>query len=182
LLGTIFEIFFPAKYGNNIMSEVSCESIKTCDRNQLCFKTFLSTWLAFTTLLAPYTTDQIRPKLQASAQGAAKQCSGGSDGQHCGLQWYTSTWDGLGGLEVEMSNLGIFASNMVFFVSQTPVTSSTGGSSKSDPNAGLNEPSVNASTGANRLITTSDRAGAGILTVIFVTAWLGMVTWMIRGG
>lgn len=183
LLKSSFQTFFPN--GTNIMCEVSCETIKTCDRNQVCFKTFLSTWMAFTTVLAPYTTDEIKPKLQASMKGAAQQCSGGSDGQHCGLQWYSSTWDGVSGLEVQMSALGIFSANLVFFDtanSSNPVTANTGGTSKSDPSAGLSEPAVNVPPGVQTPITTGDRAGAGILTVIFVTGWLGMMSWMLRGG
>jgi mannan endo-1,6-alpha-mannosidase len=31
-------------------------------------------------------------------------------------------------------------------------------------------------------IGTGDKAGAGVLTVIFVTGWAVAVTWMIRGG
>jgi mannan endo-1,6-alpha-mannosidase len=180
LLHSSFQTFFPN--GTNIMCEVSCETIKTCDRNQVCFKTFLSTWMAFATVLAPFTTDEIKPRLQQSMLGAAKQCSGGSDGQHCGLQWYTSVWDGTSGLEVQMSALGIFSSNLVFFDTSQPVTANSGGTSKSDPSAGLSEPTANEPPGVQTPITTGDRAGAGILTVIFVTSWLGMMSWMLRGG
>jgi mannan endo-1,6-alpha-mannosidase len=179
LLKPTFQIFFPSQYGNNVMSEISCESASNCDRNSICFKGFLSTWLAFTAILAPYTMGEILPKLQASAQAAAKQCSGGSDGEHCGIRWYQTTWDGTNGLEQQMAALGVFSANMIAFMNTQPLTSTTGGTSKSDPNAGLTGNSPTTPGEQLTPITTADRAGAGIITAIFLTGWVGMVSWMV---
>jgi mannan endo-1,6-alpha-mannosidase len=58
-----------------------------------------------------------------------------------------------------------------------PLTAGTGGTSKSDPTAGTGE---NKPEKANlRVIVTGDRVGAGILTVVVLCAWLGLVAWMI---
>jgi mannan endo-1,6-alpha-mannosidase len=179
LITPTFQIFFPSKYGSNIMSEVSCEAAANCDRNSICFKGFLSSWLAFTSILAPYTYGEILPKLQASAQAAAKQCSGGSDGEHCGIRWYQSTWDGSSGLEEQMAALSVFSSNMIAFMYTPPLTSSTGGNSTSDPNAGLSGSDSATTPGVQTTITTADRAGAGIITAVFLTSWVGMVSWMV---
>lgn len=182
LLKTTFQVFFPEEYGGKIMSEVACELNQKCDRNQSCFKAFLSTWLAFMTSIASYTADEITPRLQASALGAAKQCSGGDNKKHCGRRWYQDEWDGFQGLEEQMSALGIFSTQMITQnegKDQAPLTSDTGGTSESNPNAGGRhkiEPEQ------PREITTRDRAGAGLVTTVFMCAWIGVVTFMLWGG
>ncbi|TVY38373.1 Mannan endo-1,6-alpha-mannosidase DCW1, partial [Lachnellula cervina] len=77
------KIFFP----NNIMEEQACEQFSTCDTDQLSFKAYLSSWLAATSLLAPFTTPTINTYLSASAQGAAQQCNAGPTGTNCGFKW-----------------------------------------------------------------------------------------------
>lgn len=163
------------------MSEVACEPNQMCDRNQRCFKAFLSTWLAFLTTVAPYTTEDIIPKLQASALGAARQCSGGDDKKHCGRRWYQEEWDGYKGLEEQMSALGIMSVAMMphSTKNQAPLTSKTGGKSKGDPNAGSGHGDESEEL---RPISTGDRAGAGIATVVFMGGWLAAVTFMLWGG
>lgn len=161
------------------MSEVACESAKTCDRNSICFKGFLSSWLTFTSLLAPYTYPTIITKLQASAQAAAKSCTGGTDGAHCGITWVNQTFDGSSGLEEQMAVLSVFSSNMVAFPfngTRGPLTANTGGNSTSNPSAGL---SNNPTTSTTSQISTGDRAGAGVLTAVFLFGWMGMVGWML---
>ncbi|OJZ92420.1 glycosyl hydrolase [Aspergillus piperis CBS 112811] len=185
LLASTFSRFFPKEYGSNVMSEVSCEPNMMCDRNQDCFKGFLSSWLTFTTTIAPYTSDQIIPKIQQSALAAAKQCSGGDSGTQCGRRWYQAQWDGETSLETDMSALSVFSSNMITHrqsqggQSQGPLTSDTGGTSQSNPNAGTGPKDA-----PNKLpdITTGDRAGASILTVLFVGGWAGAITWLVYGG
>lgn len=166
------------------MSEISCEPNMMCDRNQDCFKGFLSSWLTFTTTIAPHTAGEIIPKIQQSALAAAKQCSGGKSGTECGRRWHQATWDGETSLESDMSALSVFSSTMIAHKGQEqshqgPLTSETGGTSKSDPNAGTapkNPP--------NELpeITAGDRAGASILTVAFVCGWAAAVAWLVYGG
>ena len=162
------------------MSETSCEPNMMCDRNQDCFKSFLASWLTTLTEIAPYTADQVLPKILGSAEAAAKQCSGGDSGSACGRRWYQSTWDGTTSMESDMSALSIFSSSMVIHrKTKGPLTSETGGSSESDPNAGSgsdHDPTKLAP------ITTADRAGAGIVTVIFVGTWAAAAAMMVTGG
>ena len=98
LLDATFFIFFPEDYGSNIMTEIQCEKTYNCDNDQSSFKAYLSRWMAVIKLIAPFTEGQITPKLVASAQGAAGQCDGGSNGEMCGRQWYTTKWDGSTGV------------------------------------------------------------------------------------
>ena len=93
-----FDVFFPAKYGSNIMSEIECEPRSICNSDQTSFKAYLSRWMAVTSVLMPSLADQIMPKLQASAMAAAGQCIGGTNGRMCGRQWYSTTWDGSSGV------------------------------------------------------------------------------------
>jgi mannan endo-1,6-alpha-mannosidase len=104
VLDGAFSLFFPQDYGGNIMSEFQCEPASNCNNDQSSFKAYLARWLAVTTLLVPSTKDQIMPKLQASASGAAGQCVGGSNGRTCGRRWYTSTWDGTSGVGQQVSS------------------------------------------------------------------------------
>jgi len=105
ILNSTFSLFFPASYGGNIMSEIQCESSLNCDEDQKSFKAYLARWLAVTSLLVPSTAARIAPKLLASAQAAAGQCDGGSSGSECGMQWYTTTWDGTTGVGQQVSRV-----------------------------------------------------------------------------
>lgn len=170
------------------MSEVACEPNQSCNRNQLCFKAFLSTWMAFVTSIASHTANEIIPRLKASALGAAQQCSGGQDNTHCGRRWYKDTWDGYKGLEEQMSALGIFSAQMITLNKeeppQPPLTSNTGGTSESNPNAGIGEEEEEEESKSDDLgaITTRDRAGAGVATAVFVCGWIGTMTFALWGG
>lgn len=181
LLGTS-EQFYPTKGFNgddgSILVEITCEAIQKCDRNQITFKAYFSTWLAWLTLIVPGTHDMIMPKLQTSAVAATKTCV--KDGSLCGIQWYKQTSDGSDGLEQQLAVLGVLTANMVPLKNEAPLSLDNGGTSKSNPSAGTNSSSTN--TLITKPITTGDRAGAGILTVIFVTGWVVAITWMIRGG
>lgn len=165
-------------YNNGtVLSEVSCETIETCDRNQMCFKGFLSIWMAYTATLVPSTAERIIPRLQGSAEAAARQCSGGQDGTECGVRWYQDKWDGKNGLETQMSSLSIFTANLMLQSDEQPVTSSTGGESKSDPDAGTGGKSRKPES--PRKITTGDRAGAWIISLLVGVAWIAIMVWLV---
>jgi len=119
------------------------------------------------------------PKLQTSAQAAAKSCSGHNNNT-CGVRWYQSKYDGWIGMEEQISASDIFVANLVYFNKTGPVTSTTGGNSSSNPNAGNNDNTGGGTT--QSAITTGDRAGAGILTVVFVVGWVALMGWTVLGG
>ncbi|KAJ6115459.1 Mannan endo-1-6-alpha-mannosidase DCW1 [Penicillium sp. IBT 16267x] len=177
LLNKTFENFLT----DDILEEKLCEPTEVCNDNEILFKGLVSSWLSFTALLVPSTYDTILPILQTSAQAAAKSCTGHGNNT-CGVRWYQSTYDGWIGMEEEISATNIFVANLIAFQSSAPsapITATTGGNSTSDPTAGENDTStITIESG----ITTADKAGAGILTVVFVSAWVGLMTWTILGG
>jgi len=181
LLTQTFETFAPES-DNKILVEVACEPLGNCDNDNFCFKGFLTRWLAVTTQLAPTTASTIWPYLQANGQGAAGQCDGGTDGMTCGMRWNSTTWDGLYGVGEQMSALSAIGANMLNLKTlAAPLTSDTGGTSKSDPSAGTSDtnsrpdlPNI-----ATRTITTGDKAGAAIITIIVVALMVGGAAWML---
>lgn len=178
ILTKTFQVFFPAKYGGNIMSEVACEINQLCNYDQPSFKAYLAAWMAFTTQMVPWTRDSILPKLQASAVGAAKQCVGAPlSGNTCGRRWYQASWDGQQGVGEEMSALSVFGSNLIPLV-KSPVTAKTGGTSKGDPSAGTQSDSQPV-PGDLTVVTTRDKAGAYVLTAMVCSLLVGGVWWMI---
>lgn len=176
LLGKTLKTFFP---NGDVIEDVTCEPIKMCNFNEILFKGLTSSWLAFTTLLAPDTAAQIKPKLASSAEAAAKSCTGNNNNT-CGITWYQNKWDGTTGMEQEISATNVFLANLINYNTGSfgPVTSKTGGNSASDPNAG----SENDDEKKMKPITTGDKAGASILTLIFVFGWAGAVAFMMLGG
>jgi len=160
----------------NVMYEVACEPNGKCDVDQRSFKAYLARWMAATTKVAPWTHDLIMPKLRASAQAAAEQCSGGTDGKTCGLKWTTKgVWDGSYGVGEQMSALEVVQSLLIDQVSG-PLTNQTGGTSKSNPSAGSHSETSPLTFSPT---TTGDKVGAGFLTTIILITILGGAWWMV---
>jgi len=152
------------------MYEVACEPSGNCDTDQQSFKAYLSRWMAASTKVAPFVSDLVSTLLTDSAAAAAKSCTGGDDGVTCGTKWTTGTWDNTWGVGQQMNALEVIQGLLIDQVSG-PVSNLTGGISQGDPSAGTGGDS---SPGApTKLITTGDRAGAGILTAIILVALLG---------
>lgn len=169
---TAAKVFFQ----NNVMYEVACEPRGNCDTDQLSFKAYLSRWMAATTKVAGFTAETIMPWIQSSAQAAAQACTGGDDGNQCGTQWTTGSFDGAMGVGQQMSALEVIQSNLIANV-PGPVSQGNGGTSKGDPSAGT----TGDTTGVPlEQITTGDRAGAGILTALVLVILLGG-TWYVAG-
>jgi mannan endo-1,6-alpha-mannosidase len=172
--------FYPAKYGGNIISEITCDPWAKCDRDQLCFKGLMASWFSTIILVAPYTSGEVLPKLIGSAIGAGLSCTGKSDNQ-CGQQWFAGKWDGTEGIEQEMSALSVFANSLVAFAYQGtagPVDADNGGNSTSNPDGGSKSGEYKPPVLKN--ITGGDRAGAAIVTLLFAGAWIAIVLWLLR--
>lgn len=162
------------------MEDITCEPREICNNNEILFKGLFSSWLAYTALLVPSTYERILPKLETSIQAAAKSCTGHNNNT-CGVRWYMSKWDGWTGMEEQISASNIFSSYLIKYEhgGKGPVTSTTGGNSTSDPNAGAESAD---DKNKPKPITTGDKAGAGILTVLFVAGWAGLMGFMFIGG
>jgi mannan endo-1,6-alpha-mannosidase len=175
--------FFPTRFGE-IEYEPTCDPYphQCYDSNNLLFKGHTSSWLGWTALLAPQLYSQIMPRLQTTAKAAAAACTGpGQGGNQCGSAWYESKFDDRTGMEEQISAADLFSVNMIPFIHGKPqkvlgpLTETTGGSSTSNPNAGMNDVS---NAGQFAPINAGDRAGAGILTALFVAGWAGGLSWM----
>jgi mannan endo-1,6-alpha-mannosidase len=95
------------------MEEQACEQSGTCNTDQLSFKAYLSSWLAGTSILAPFTLPTIAPLLASSAIAAGQQCNAGPNSK-CGFRWTARTQsDGNFGVGQSMSALGVIQSAMV---------------------------------------------------------------------
>lgn len=172
---TAADLFFP---DDDIMVEVACEPQQTCNNDQPSFKAYLARWMAATAQIAPFTQDRIMKKLRASAIGAAKQCSGGTDGKTCGRTWKSATWDGKLGPGEQMSALSVIQANLIQKVAP-PVTLQKGGVSKSDPSAGTQgDHPIILDPLLTRKITAGDRAGAVIITAITLVGLVGTMYWI----
>ena len=176
LLDSLIGTFCPKDKGGNILSEVACEPIMTCDRNQVGFKGYTAMWLAHTAILVPSTAARIFPVLQGSALAISKQCSKAPDNT-CGIRWWQPTWDGFTpGLESQMAALAGITANLMYYKSSAPNTIQT------NPEGKEHQIDTHEDEAPDALdpINTGDRAGAWILTVIIVVAVGGSVGWLIK--
>ncbi|THX26306.1 mannan endo-1,6-alpha-mannosidase [Aureobasidium pullulans] len=183
MLNTTVSTFFPTNMGPNIMVETTCEPLGNCNNDQRSFKAHLSQWMAVTAQLVPKYHDRIFDYLAPSAKGAAGQCDGGSDAVTCGREWNSTTWDGTYGVGEQMCALGVIQANMMNVVSlKPPYTSVSGGTSKSDPNAGTGTSGTSSSNGqaiTYSTITTGDKAGAGAITAAILLFLMGGTAWLL---
>ncbi|KAH7165974.1 family 76 glycosyl hydrolase [Dactylonectria macrodidyma] len=154
---------------DNVIYEQFCENNDQCNQDQQSFKGYLGRWMAATTQMAPHTYETIYPLLLASAKAAVAVCTGtdsgfkGHAGTACGFTWLETTYDGLVGVGSQMNAMSMVIYTLIKDAS-TPVTSSTGGTSKGDSSAGnKNSDDVNKNQSK---ITTADRAGAAIITIL----------------
>jgi mannan endo-1,6-alpha-mannosidase len=116
--------FKPYDNATDVMYEWACEtgeSGRHCNLDQQSFKAYLSRFMAKTAIMAPFTKDTITKYLKASAVGAAKSCSGGTDGTTCGSKWYTGAWDGTSGVGQQLSALEVTQSLLMVMKNIMPV-------------------------------------------------------------
>lgn len=164
-------------FQDNIMMEVACEALGTCNVDQKSFKAYLSRWMAETAKIAPWSYDTVMAYLRPSAVAAAAQCSGGSDGTTCGLIWTNNgTNDGDFGVGQQMAALEVVQCQLLDHTDGAVDLSQ--GISAQDPSAGTYDPSE---TVLEPLapITTADLAGSIILTILFGGGTIGGAIWMI---
>ena len=76
-----------------------------------------------------------------------------------------------------MTALAVVGANLIRS-DLVPLTADNGGTSVSDPNAGATAPTYPHENLKD--ITTADRAGAGILTVLVVVGMVGGAWWLIK--
>ncbi|KAL4959054.1 glycoside hydrolase family 76 protein [Aspergillus stella-maris] len=174
LLRRLTTHFFPEEYGGNVFSEVSCEKPHTCDRNMLNFKGWSSMWMAMAGILVPDTFDTILPKLQGSASAIGRQCDGGTENL-CGSRWYQDNWDGIEGLEVQQAALGGITGTLMMLVGSSAQTINN------NPNAKEQYLDYNDDQPDSLpKISTGDRVGSWILTVLWGGGIVAAGWWLIK--
>ncbi|POS83733.1 hypothetical protein EPUL_005248, partial [Erysiphe pulchra] len=131
-------------YVNDVLEEQACEQIERCNVDQLTFKAYFSSWLASTSLIAPFTSQKILPLLGSSAKAAAKVCDGGKSQTICSNKWSTDVpSNGTINVGFEMSALSTIQTSLLQVQGVTfegPLTNETGGTSQGDPSAGIEQP------------------------------------------
>jgi mannan endo-1,6-alpha-mannosidase len=138
--------------------------VQNCNKDQRSFKAYLSRWLAVTVQTAPFSAGQIMPWIQGSAQGAAKACIQAADGVQCGRKWNIGNDDGERDIGNQMTAMSIVQANLV--LKSPPLADLGNGNSASDPSAGGDSKKGPIDRVATRKMTTGDKAGAWILTVL----------------
>ncbi len=133
--------------------------------------------MATATQIAPFLAEKVLPVLKTSAEAAVSTCTGEANGRTCSFKWATHAYDGSHGAGQQMSVLAAVSSLLISEVAP-PVTNSTGGTSKGDPNAGAHSDSF---TNELAPITTGDKAGAAILTIVILLSAVGTMGWMSTG-
>lgn len=162
-------------FNNSVMYEAACQNSNNCNNDQRSFKAYFSRFLGLTAQMAPTTYDHVYTLLEASARAASNSCSGGTDGNTCGLDWSHSGWDGYYGLGEQMSALEVMQ-NLRIRDRPAPYTNTTGGTSQGSGAAGTETSSTN----LNPLtIDGGDKAGAAIITCIVAFSIIGSVTWLL---
>lgn len=165
--------FFPKE----IAYEPTCEPYGTCTTDMKSFKGYIHRWYATATKLAPIIAETVLPVLQKSATAAVAQCTGGDNGRTCGFKWASGSYDGNTGAGQEMNVLGA-VSSLLIDEADSPVTADSGGTSKGNPNAGSDS---NDQLNKLKPITTGDKAGAALLTIIVLVATCTVFGWMSYG-
>ncbi|SCU83765.1 LAMI_0C04566g1_1 [Lachancea mirantina] len=168
------EAFF---FKNQIMYEATCQDSGNCNNDQRSFKSIFSRMMGLTSVLAPFTASSIDPLIEASAQGAAESCSGGTDGHTCGLNWQIGKNDGMYGLGEQACALEVIQMLLVHD-RPAPYSASTGGTSVGDASAGLNTSTTNVLE-STLTITHKDKVGAAILTAVVLAILVGGAVWML---
>jgi mannan endo-1,6-alpha-mannosidase len=174
-------------FNQSVIVEQACEGVALCDVDQQSFKGYLARWMAGTTQMAPFTFDAIAPLLKTSATAAAKACTGSPDagfsgvpGTACGFKWTDGQFDGSVGVGQQMNALSAVMYTLVGGPGaevKTPVTSSTGGTSVGNANAGMQTTGPMTRVAP---ITTRDRVAAGFLTTAVLLSVLGGSVFVIK--
>jgi 3-methylcrotonyl-CoA carboxylase beta subunit len=137
--------------------------------------------------MAPEFRPQILPRLQLSAVGAAQTCEGPSQhngGPHqCGMKWWSQGFagapgfDGIGGVGPQMAALNVISVLNAERV-PAPYASDTGGTSQGNPGLGSGNDEDRIPK-FEKDITTADKAGAAIVTIMLAVLFLAGAWWML---
>lgn len=141
------------------------------------FKGWSAQWMAMAANLVPELRTEVEAKLQSSAVAIGTSCVGESDGMSdlCGSRWWGAKWDGIKGLEVQQAALGGITANLMLLSSAETKTIET--------NPDAEEKYLDTSDDdieELKPISTGDRVGSWILTVLWGTGIVAAGWWLIK--
>lgn len=184
-LENLLDKYLVNNFNNSIAYEPNCEPQRMCNTDQKCMKGYSHRWLSVATQLAPQIKAKIQPVLQKSVEAAVAQCTGGPTGRKCGFFWRDGVYvdpEAKTALSVPttgacetMSVFGAVISMLLIDSGPPPVTLRDGGISNSTNNIYKDKTPNQFSP-----ITTADKAGAAIVTIIIVAAGLLPLLWADR--
>lgn len=163
---------------DKILREVTCERVTarggalTCNNDQRSFKAYYIRWVAVATKWAPWLNDLVQPYFLSTAQAVSTSCNYGDGGIDCGQRWDEGSFFNATGPGEQMCALEAMNA-MLIQQAPSPFTAKTGGTSKGDPSAGTSGDIIHGMAPPPGKVTTGDRAGAGILTVLVIGFTLG---------
>ncbi|KAF3926983.1 hypothetical protein ABW20_dc0109292 [Dactylellina cionopaga] len=175
ILTATYATFFDPETG--AIKEIQCQDSNTCNSDQPSFKAYLSRWMGYTAQVAPYTYNDIMPRLRKNAQLAAATCIGQPGGTACGLKWNIGAqWDGMYGLGEQLSAMEVIQNTAPFVAPVGYIRdANNGGTSKSNPSGTGTRGGVHDRFSeylpyrlTNYNITAADRVGAVIITLIII--------------
>ena len=163
----------------SIMTEVACETKATCESEQYAFKGLTAQWMGTTTQIAPFTRSTIMGYLQASAKGAADQCTKQGNVTVCGFEWNKSSSNGITGVGQQLSALNVIVANLAINASAPVTVNTTTTSQSTNPgssgSAGPNGSSGHNSAPAKSISPTLLAPYTNILVVSIVVAALSSI-------
>lgn len=127
------EHYFLSPNATDVLYEYQCHLWGRCNNDQRAFRAIVSRTLGEVVQLAPSFADRALKILNASAEGAAKSCSGGTDGHTCGLSWAAGEWDGYYGLGEQIAALEVIQNTVIGDIAP-PCTGETCGIEIDDAN------------------------------------------------
>jgi mannan endo-1,6-alpha-mannosidase len=180
-IDNLLDSFISRFFFDDVIFEWQCEAEPGhCSADMLMFKGFVIRWLGQVSQLAPWTAEKILPILRTTTEAAVRQCTGGATGRVCGFYWTTGAFvdpavdltSGAG----EALNVLSAVSTLLVADAEGPASAENGGISEGDVNAGPKDGLSEAPDHAP--ITSADRAGAIILTILIVSGAIGTFVWM----
>ncbi|PYH92928.1 hypothetical protein BO71DRAFT_420471 [Aspergillus ellipticus CBS 707.79] len=140
------------------------------NNSEYTFRGLLASCLVAVAQLLPDTADTIVPLLQTTAKGAAKQCSGTSNGTVCGYDWTDSTYDQNPSFFASMSAASVFTANLRIALSSANKT--TNGTSTDSASGSANGSSSSGLSGGDIAgIVVGSVAGGALIAAAAVLAW-----------
>lgn len=97
--------FSPFENATDVMYEAACETVNSCNADMSTHKSYLARAMWSTAQMQPALRPKIEERLAASALAAASSCTGGDNGNACGMRWYLGGFDGQPGLGQQMTAL-----------------------------------------------------------------------------